>query len=144
MDNLTDTIGNILSDPEAMKKIQALSKSLGLSGSPAPEKAPQNENTSFPDMGMLSNLMSGISEKKTEPPQNPMSAILPQDGEMMSKLMSFLPLLSNINKEDESTRLLDALRPFLSEHKRKRLDEASKIMRIMRFLPMLRGTGLLP
>ena len=140
MDNFEETLGNILSNPEAMSKISELSKSLGLSQS---DTSNQKENTgSGFDMSMLSNLLGGSAPKKED--KNPLSSLLNGSfsPELLSSLTRFLPLLQGMNNEDESTVLLNSLRPFLSKDKRKRLDEAQKMLKIMRIIPKLKGTGI--
>ena len=140
MDNFEEALGNILSNPEAMSKISELSKSLGLSQSDTSSQK-ENTNSGF-DMSMLSNLLGGSAPKKEE--KNPLSSLLNGSfsPELLSSLTRFLPLLQGMNKEDESTVLLNALRPFLSKDKRKRLDEAQKMLKIMRIIPKLKGTGI--
>ena len=54
------------------------------------------------------------------------------------------PLLGQLNQEDDSTRLLQALRPMLSEARRAKIDEAVRILQLMRLLPMLKELGGLP
>ena len=51
------------------------------------------------------------------------------------------PLLGQINQEDDATRLLRALRPLLRPARQKKIDEAVKILQLMRFLPLLQGMG---
>lgn len=68
------------------------------------------------------------------------SGLLPQQGELLSSMMKLLPLLSTVQQETDSTRLLRALRPMLSAPKQKRLDEALRLMQLLRFLPLLKGT----
>lgn len=140
MDNFEEALGNILSNPEAMSKISELSKSLGLSQSDTSSQK-ENANSGF-DMSMLSNLLGGSAPKKED--KNPLSSLLNGSfsPELLSSLTRFLPLLQGMNKEDESTVLLNALRPFLSKDKRKRLDEAQKMLKIMRIIPKLKGTGI--
>lgn len=140
MDNFEEALGNILSNPEAMSKISELSKSLGLSQSDTSSQK-ENTNSGF-DMSMLSNLLGGSAPKKED--KNPLSSLLNGSfsPELLSSLTRFLPLLQGMNKEDESTVLLNALRPFLSKDKRKRLDEAQKMLKIMRIIPKLKGTGI--
>ena len=53
------------------------------------------------------------------------------------------PMLAAVRQEDDSTRLLRALRPLLGEERQKKLDEAIRILQFMRMLPMLRQSGLL-
>jgi hypothetical protein len=62
--------------------------------------------------------------------------------EALSSIAKIAPLLSQINREDDTTRLLSALRPFLSEEKCRKLDSAKKMLGLMRLLPVLKSEGL--
>lgn len=110
MDDLSEKLSGILSDPEAMKEIASLAAQLGVD-TPGLHKEP-------------------------EPPkkQEPSDAIA-----MMSGLM---PLMGSLKQEDDTTRLLDAIRPFLSEERREKLDKAKKMLKMMKLLPMLRKLDL--
>ena len=46
---------------------------------------------------------------------------------------------SSFNEENDSTRLLNALRPFLSEKRRVRIDGSIRLLSLMRILPLLKG-----
>lgn len=61
----------------------------------------------------------------------------------MSLITKVAPLLSDIGKEDDTSRLLSSLRPFLSDQRKEKLDEASKLIKIMKMLSMLKDTNLL-
>lgn len=114
MDDLSQKISSLLSDPEMMDKIQGLSGLLGQSNAeePKPKSQPQmQQNNSFPT-------------------------------EMMGAMMKLAPLLSTLNQEDDTIRLLKALRPFLSEQRQRKLDEAIKMMNILRLLPLLKGSNI--
>ncbi len=63
--------------------------------------------------------------------------------EMLNMIMKIAPLLGTINQEDNNTRLLNALRPLLKSERQKKLDEAIKIMRMLKFLPLLKEQGIL-
>ena len=52
------------------------------------------------------------------------------------------PLLGQASQEDDATRLLRALRPLLGEARQKKVDEAIKILQLMRLLPLLKESGL--
>lgn len=52
------------------------------------------------------------------------------------------PLLSGIKNEDENTRLLNSLRPFLSGDREKRLDEAIRMLRMLKVMPLLKDQHL--
>lgn len=63
--------------------------------------------------------------------------------QMLSLIPKIAPLLSDIGKEDDTTRLLYALRPFLSDKRKEKLDEASKLIRMMRLFSHIKDTNLL-
>ena len=48
-----------------------------------------------------------------------------------------------MNQEDDATRLLRALRPLLSQARQKKVDEALKILQMLRLLPLLKESGVL-
>lgn len=110
MDDLSEKLGSILSDPEAMKEIASLAAQLGVD-------AP------------------GVHKE----PQPPKKQAAPDALSMMSGLM---PLMGSLKQEDDTTRLLDAIRPFLSDERREKLDKAKKLLRMMKLLPMLRKLDL--
>lgn len=115
MDNFQDKIAEIMSDPEAMKEIRSLGKMLGLGGNdPEPEPKPA-------------------------PPANPLNMFPP---ETLGKLTALMPIISGASREDDSTRLLAALRPFLSEERKKKLETAKKMLIVMKLLPLLKNGGL--
>lgn len=62
---------------------------------------------------------------------------------MMTMLLRAAPLLASANQEDDATRLLAALRPLLGEARRKKLDEAVRILKLLHLLPLLRESGIL-
>lgn len=67
----------------------------------------------------------------------------PADSGGLGAMSALMPLLGSFKAEDDTTRLLDAIRPFLSEERRQKLDKAKKLIRIMRLLPMLRELDIL-
>ena len=60
----------------------------------------------------------------------------------LQTVMKFMPLISDMQKDDDTTRLLKALRPFLSNERRKKLDEAAKLLRLTKLLPLIRQLNL--
>lgn len=58
-----------------------------------------------------------------------------------------LPALSALgklmNSDDDRIRLIEALKPLLSEGRQKKADEAEKMLRLMSALPALKDSGLL-
>lgn len=64
-------------------------------------------------------------------------------GEALTSIAKLMPLLSSLNTEDDTTRLLEALRPFLGSAKQKKLDEAKKMLRLLKILPLIKSKGIL-
>ena len=124
MDDLSSKINEILSDPQTMQQIKGLTEMLGLSDSSEKQKPIVTENKQSMDM------LSGLSA-------------LQQNNDMLSMMTRLVPLLSDMNKEDDTSRLLLALKPFLSEERKKKLAQAEKIIKIMKLLPLLKDTPLL-
>jgi len=129
MDDLTGRLGEILNSPEGMNQLKNLAAMLGLSGmsssSGGAGAAPEPSAESMPPAPAAPSMPS-------------MPAL---DGDMMQAIMKFAPLLGGMQKEDDTTRFLMALRPLLGEERRKKLDEAVKILRLLRLLPLLQGSG---
>ena len=108
MDNLSEKINSLLSDPGAMAQIQAMASSLGLGGEASPSPPP-------------------VSKPAPELPS----------------LSALGPLLAMGQQEDDSTRLLMALRPMLSAEKQDKLDKALKMLKLMRMIPFIKDSGIL-
>lgn len=123
MDDISAAIRSVLNDPQSMAQIQGILQSLGADGAPpAPPPAPvQNTGNAA----------------------NPLGSLMQNDNPMMAMLMRAAPLLTAANQEDDATRLLAALRPLLGEARRKKLDEASRILKLLHLLPLLRESGIL-
>lgn len=101
---------------EDMAKIKSVAESL-MGGNGQAEQNTQNHNNS-------NNTFSqgGFS--------------LPFDMGTMNKMMS---LMGQMNKEDHRTRLINDLKPLLSEERRQKADEAIKFLQLMEMLPLLKG-----
>lgn len=127
MDDLNQQISQILSNPESMQKIQSMAAALGLGGTEQPTQEPTPPPQ--PDLTSLLQTMNA-------PAQPALNADLLQ---MVGRIA---PLLSQVRQEDDSTRLLRALRPLLSAPRQKKLDEAIKILQMMRLMPLLQSSGL--
>ena len=56
--------------------------------------------------------------------------------------MKLMPMLGSLKQEDDTTRLLDAMRPFLSEERRQKLDRAKRLIKVMKLMPLLKDLPL--
>lgn len=141
MEDLAQQLAGVLNDPGAMAQVQAVLQSLGASqsGTSAPSAPPASPPPSQP----ASPSPAPATPVPTAP--NPLATLAGSglDTNLLGTLTKLVPMLSSVQKEDDTTRLLYALRPLLSEPRQKKLDEAMKLLRMMRMLPMLKNTGLL-
>ncbi len=130
MDDLNQKISDLLNSPDGMARIQSMMDALGLGGSgdDAPVSIPDNP----------------APPREPAAPQTPPPAPSAAGGGLpdMSVLLKLAPLLGGLNKEDENTALLKALRPYLHGDREKRLDDAIQIMRLMKVLPLIQEKGL--
>ena len=133
MDDLSRKISEILSDPEAMQQIRGLTGLLSSAGSSA-EKSTDTFGTD--DSSSVS-----ASEEKESSYSNIFPGGLPEQG-LMDILMKVVPLMQSYGKEDDRTRLLRALKPFLSEERSKRVDGAIRLLGVLRFLPLLKSSDI--
>lgn len=143
MEDLSQQLNQFLSDPNSMRQLQGVLNNLGLGqgqGEARPAEAPPS--APGPDLSALAGALGALggSGQGAAPaqPANGAGALNPNALAMAAKLA---PLLGQINQEDDATRLLRALRPLLSPARQKKIDEAVKILQLMRFLPLLQGMG---
>ncbi|HCR43145.1 MAG TPA: hypothetical protein DIV41_01055 [Ruminococcaceae bacterium] len=121
MDDLTSKLHGILNDPESLEKLKNMASMLGVSGTP--------------DAG----------PKPAEPAcgQSPAPAPYSADIDAIKMAAKFAPIMSCFKKENDSTRLLRALRPFLSDKRKSKLDESIKLMQIIKIIPLIKKAGIL-
>ena len=117
MEDLSRKITELLSNPETMEQIKGLTGLLGQSDFSAQNNVP----------------------KPPLPPSKPTNDFI--NPEMLGTVMKFAPLLKSVNQEDDSTRLLKALKPFLRDERKKKVDEAIKLLGLMKMLPLLKDSG---
>ena len=111
-DDLQEKLSKLLSSPESMAKISGLLGSLG--GTP-PSPPP--------------------TEPAPSPPPPPAAGGLPE-GIDIAKL---LPLLSGFSGDNDDTRLLRALKPYLHGERAGRLDGALRMLQLSQVLPLVSG-----
>lgn len=155
MEDLSQQINNILSDPNSMQQIQSVISSLGLGDTgqqkqQAPAQQPATGSAgSTPDLSALAGMLGALgnhqaASSQQSQSQNALASLggLGNNTQMLGMLTKLAPLLSQVNQEDDSTRLLYALRPLLGAERQKKVDEALKILQMMRLLPLLKESGV--
>ena len=107
-----DSINDILSSltDEDMENLRAAAETLFSSQDEKEQNAPPS-GSSMPDF----------------------SSIL-GNAQMMAKISS---LMGDMNHKDDRTKFIEALKPLLSEKRRKRADEAMHMMKLFELLPTL-------
>lgn len=93
------------------------------------------------DMAKLRSIAESLTEKddshQTQEPKKTESATnFPIDINMMQKIMG---LMGQFNKEDYRTRLIQDLKPLLSDERKQKADEAVRFLQLMEVLPLLKG-----
>ena len=61
----------------------------------------------------------------------------------LSQLSAIVPILQAFNSQDERLDFINALKPLLSEERQKKADEATKLVKLMSVLPLLRERGIM-
>ncbi|MBR3780236.1 MAG: hypothetical protein IKK63_03430 [Clostridia bacterium] len=108
MENINEILSS-LSD-EDMENLRAAAENLFSSE----EKTEKKESFGFGGMPDLSNILG--------------------NARLMSGISS---IMGAMNKTDSRTRLIEALKPLLSENRRRKADEAMQMMKLFELLPML-------
>ena len=103
MDDLTSKINEIMSDPEKLKEIQNLGKMMGLNTDENSNSSNTNNQNVLP--------MNSPNKSQNNNSLGPLGDFGGIDPSIIGKLA---PIFSSINKEDDTTRLFDAMIPFLS------------------------------
>lgn len=124
MEDLAGKITELLGNPEIMNQIKQLS---GFSGSCESENSKHSDHP--PD---TESECESESDDSCEFP-----------AEMLQMFLKIGPLLSSFNKEDKYTRFLKALKPLLSKERQKKIDSSSKILQIIKILPLLKNKDFL-
>lgn len=58
-------------------------------------------------------------------------------------LLTIMSLFESMNKQDDSEKLLLALKPLLREENRAKIDTAVKFMKLFSLLPLIKDSGML-
>lgn len=112
MDDIAATLSSILSSPDGIEQIKSVASMLGIN----PNEAVEN--------------LKGMSK-----PENATDSI---DITSILKMKSIF----ESQAQNNDAKLLDALKPFLSEKRIEKMEQAKKLMKLMDMLPLLSQLGL--
>lgn len=118
MEDIASKLTEILNNPELMRQIGNLAQS----GSTKEE--PENPKKEDCDSDIVSEL-GGLSP------------------DIINTVKKLAPILSSMKDENKYTKFLYSLRPLLSEPRRKKLDESSKIVKLIQIFPALKNSGVI-
>ncbi len=116
MDDITGKLTNLLSDSDMLDKLKGLSGLLGLSANDDADAGASSDSDSTQSGG-------------TEP-------------DIFGMMLKLMPIINAFSQEDETVKLLYALKPFLAKERQKKLDTAIMLVRLMRIFPLLKDSGL--
>jgi hypothetical protein len=87
-------------------------------------------------MQKIQQMMEALGGTEAPPPKTP-NPDMPE----LDSILRLMPLLTQLGQEDENTALLKALRPYLHGGREKRLEESMRMMKLLKFLPLLQQKG---
>ncbi len=115
--DISEKLTEIMSDPEALKNLKQVADSLFSGGQ---EPATPEINSPIKPAG-ADDLFGGLDP---------------------AAIMSVIGALKS-DSNDDRARLLFALKPYLSEKRRERVDGAVKMLKVISVLPILKEQGIL-
>lgn len=128
MDNLSELsslLSPILNDPQAMSGLLEAAERMGLSGL-IPDAKPEKPR----DDG-----------ERPKPPGGAGSPLLPP--ELLAVFGKLTPALGEMSRDDDTTRLLAALKPFLSAERVKKLDDVERLLKLTRLINIIKESKLM-
>lgn len=128
MEDLTQTLQEILGSKEGQEKLKNVAEMLG-----------GGEGQGF-DLSSLGSLFGGETQ---DPQPEESSEEDPFGGLDINMLMQVKNMMSTMNKDDKNVNLIRAIKPHLKPERQAKADEAMKIMKLISLLPTLKESGLL-
>lgn len=112
MDDLSEKLAGILNDPESMEQVKK----------------------------MAENLFSGNEESQPENSNNQNTGNMPSPDQMQA----IFSLMSKLNQTDgnDRTNLINALKPYLSEKRQTKADNAIRILKLLELWPLIKDSGI--
>ena len=102
-----------------------------------------NQILSNPEaLKQVQSLGEQLGLSKPEPPKPTVAKPDFLNDDMLKTITKLTPFMQSFKGNDDTTNLLNALRPFLSFEKQQRLDQAEKMIKFIKIIPMLKDNGL--
>ena len=147
MEDINAAIGSILSDPQKMEQLRQVAQSLGLNpppsdGAPQPD-APQQNGGGFDPSAIASILQNFQNAGQNNTNQESNSSNASGGANNLDAIGKIAGIMSTFNQSDKNVELLRSLKPHFSTTRAGKIDDAIRIMQVMRAWPALRDSGLL-
>ena len=114
---------------------------LGMLGSGAGQE--EGEGGSGVDFASLLGMLGGLGGSREEKPPPPPEQGGGAPGLDPALLTTLSRAMAALREPDRNIQLLRALRPYLEPERQKKVDEAVKILHLMKLAPLLQESGLL-
>ena len=141
MEDIGAALSAILGNPQTMQQIMSLASQLGMGGEPQPEA-----ETALPAMQPEPASPAPPYTPSPPPAASPPLSAAPAAGLPggldVGALAKLAQMMGSLNQRDENVELLLALKPHFGEKRRKKVDDAIRIMQLVKMLPMLKEAGI--
>lgn len=131
MDDLLTQLSSLLSGDDGQQMLQNAAKALEQGG------------------GDLSSLLAGLSEPSSSPDPNDSKNTGENGGgdfgfdmNTILEMQRMMKLFQN-QKDNKDAALLNSLKPYLSDKRQNKVDEAIKMLKLVSMLPLLKESGIL-
>ncbi len=151
MDDLNSTISSILGDPNKMEQLRQVAQSLGINTGgteQAPPAGGQQASSGGIDPGAIASILQNFQNAGGgSSGGNTAAASAGNTGNTgasnLDAVSKIAGIMGTFNQSDKNIDLLRSLKPHFSETRAGRIDDAVRIMQLMRAWPALRDSGLL-
>lgn len=124
MEDIASKLAQMLDDPEGLNTIKSLAESMMADGN-----------------NPLSSIMQKQSNQSNEAGFDAMDLLGSVSPDQIKSIMHIMGVLNN-QQDDDRTRLLYSLRPYLSSKRQDRVDKAVKLLKLASVLPFINESGL--
>ena len=148
MEDMASALGSLLNNPQTMQQIMNLANQLGLGGDGAapaadaqPPAAPPPAHPAQPQAQPAPPLQNLFTPPPAQPaaPNAAANLLGSLDVNTIAKVSQ---ILQGLNTRDSNVELLLALKPHFGEKRQKKVDDAIRIMQLVKMLPLLKETGI--
>lgn len=142
MDDITSKIQSILNDEESMKQLNELADMLSSGMQSDGASADNGAQTGMPDLSALFGSIGGGQSSDGSPSSSSSDGGLFGDMDI-GTIMNIMSAVSSADTDSREASLILALKPYLSEKRRKKADKAVKMLKLLAIYTALREQGVL-